>query len=105
MLHESTHIMWEMEHQSNPPGSHCGSEPCSDDWYFHFLNSYPYGSLAGRVHSMIQIQIEYNCDLAEFGEWWVPFTTGLVAQSEANSYMSNRIRNPPGWTCGQPRPL
>lgn len=105
MLHESTHIMWEMEHQSNPPGSHCGSTPCSDDWYFHFLNSYPYGSLAGRRHSMIQIQIEYNCDLAEFGEWWVPYTIGIVAQNEANSYMVNRIRNPPGWTCGQPRPL
>ena len=109
MLHEATHIIyggWSggWSHQSNPPGSNC-DEPCSDDWYFHYLNSYPYGSLAGNRHSMIQIQIEYNCDLAEFGEWWVPFATGVFSQSEANSYMNNRIRNPPGWTCGQPRPL
>lgn len=110
MLHEATHIMYGgatggWSHQSNLPGSHCGSEPCSDDWYFHNLNSYPYGSLAGHRHSMIQIQIEFNCDLAEFGEWWVPVVTGAAAQAEANSYINNRIRNPPGWTCGQPRPL
>lgn len=109
MLHEATHIIYGSwsggwSHQSNPPGSNC-SEPCSDDWYFHYLNSYPYGSLAGHRHSMVQIQIEYNCDLAQFGEGWVPYTTGLLSQSEANSYMTNRIRNPPGWTCGQPRPV
>ena len=109
MLHESTHIMFGSStggwsHQSNPPGSNC-TEPCSDDWYFHYLNSYSYGSLAGHRHSMIQIQIEYLCDLAEFGEGWVPYTTGLHAQSDANYYMTDRIRNPPGWTCGQPRPL
>lgn len=106
MLHESTHHIYkDLSHMSNPPGSNCGSTPCSDDWYFHYLNSYSYGSLAGHKHSMNQIQIEFNCDLAEFGEWWVPFTIGLLAQSEANSYLANRIRNPPGWTCGQPRPV
>ena len=109
MLHESTHIIYGnsfgvWQHQSNRPGSNC-SEPCSDDWYFHYLNSYPYGSLAGHRHSMVQIQIEWLCDLAEFGEWWVPYTTGIIARSESNDRMNNRIRNPPGWTCGQPRPL
>jgi hypothetical protein len=104
MLHESTHHITHWGHQSNPPGSNC-SEPCSDDWYFHYRNSYPYGSLAGHTHSMVQIQIEYLCDLAEFGEGWVPFMTKVVAQSEANDRMTNRIRNPPGWTCGQPRPI
>jgi hypothetical protein len=109
MLHESTHItygsatgVW--SHQSNPPGSNC-SDNCSDDWFFHALSSYGYGSLEGHKHSMVQIQIEYLCDLSEFGEWWVPLSTALVAKSEANDRMTNRIRNPPGWTCGQPRPL
>lgn len=110
MLHESTHIIYGdsfgvWQHQSNLPGSNCGTEKCSDDWYFHLLNAYPYGSLAGHRHSMNQIQIEYDCDLAEFGEGWVPFTTKILAQSEANDRINNRIRNPPGWTCGQPRPL
>lgn len=104
MLHEATHIMFESSHGSNLPSSNCTSN-CTDDWFFHYLNSYSYGSLAGHRHSMNQIQIEWLCDLAEFGEWWVPVTTGTVAQSEANSRMVNRIRNPPGWTCGQPRPI
>lgn len=105
MLHESTHITYDSQHQSNRPGSNCGSDPCSDNWFFHYLNSYSYGSLGGHQHSMNQIQIEYLCDLAQFGEWWVPATTELVAQSEANDRMNNRILNPPGWTCGTPRPI
>lgn len=109
MLHESTHIMYGdwlggWPHRSNPPGSNCTSD-CSDDWYVHYLNSYSYGSLAGHRHSMNQIQIEYLCDLAEFGEWWVPYMIENFAQAEANNRITNRIRNPPGWTCGQPRPL
>ncbi len=109
MLHEATHIIYGgtfdvWKHQSNPPGSNCTSN-CSDDWFFHFFNAYPYGSLAGHKHSMTQIQIEYNCDLAEFGQAWVPVSSKDAARVEANSYLVNRIRNSPGWTCGQPRPL
>ncbi len=105
MLHESGHHIYkDQSHVSNPPGSNCGSDPCSNDWFFHYINSYSYGSLAGHKHSPVQIQIEYLCDLAEFGESWVPYMTGVIAQSESNDRMTNRIRNPPGWTCGQPRP-
>ena len=109
ILHESTHIMFgnfwgPWSHQSNPPGSNCADD-CSDDWIFHHAYGYPYGSLAGKRHSMVQIQIEYLCDLSEFGQSWVPFWTGFVAGLEANNRMTNRIRNPPGWTCGQPRPI
>lgn len=105
MLHESTHHITHWSHQSNLPGSNCGSTPCSDDWYFHYVNSYPYGQLAGHTHSMVQIQIEWLCDLAEFGEWWVPSQIAAITQSESNNRMNNRIRNPPGWTCGLPRPV
>jgi hypothetical protein len=105
MLHESTHHQYkDLAHMANAPGSNC-SEPCSDDWFFHHADAYPYGSLAGHKHSPVQIQIEFLCDLAEFGEWWVPAGIASAARSEANDRMINRIRNPPGWTCGQPRPL
>ena len=98
MIHESTHHIYkDLEHQ--------GSCDCIDAWFFHYFNSYSYGSLAGHKHSMNQIQIEWLCDLAEFGEGWVPYTTGVLAQSEANDRMTNRISNKPGWTCGQPRPV
>ena len=109
MLHEATHIIYGgafgvWQHQSNPSGSNCTSN-CSDDWYFHNVNSYSYGNLDGHRHSMTQIQIEYLCDLSEFGEWWVPATIATFAGNEANTRMTNRIRNPPGWTCGVPRPV
>lgn len=105
MLHESTHHITHWSHQSNPPGSNCTS-PCSDDWYFHYVNAYPYDSLdEDNTHSMVQIQIEWLCDIGEFGEWWVPSSIASIATSEANNRMTNRIRNPPGWTCGEPRPF
>ncbi len=105
MVHEATHITyWRFSHGANNPGSNC-SEDCTDDWLNHLLGQYSYGSLAGHKHSMNQIQIEYLCDLSEFAEWWVPVAITNAAKSESNSRMANRIRNPPGWTCGNPRPI
>lgn len=105
MLHEATHITyWRWSHGSNNPGSNC-SDDCTDDWFPHYLNSYSYGSLAGHKHSMNQIQIEYLCDLGEFAEGWVPLSISTTASSESNSRMNNRIRTPPAWSCGTPRPI
>lgn len=106
MVHEATHITyWRWSHGSNRPGSNCGSTNCTDDWYFHYLNSYGYGQLAGHRHSMNQIQIEYLCDLGEFAESWVPLLIANAAKMESNDRMANRIRNPPSWSCGLPRPI
>lgn len=109
MLHEATHVIYyRWKHQSNRPNSNC-SKDCSDDWLFHDLGELPYGQLqagkSGHKHSMTQIQIEYLCDLAEFHEGWVSFSVYNPARTEANNRMTNRIRNPPGWRCGLPRPL
>jgi hypothetical protein len=105
MVHEATHITyWRWSHGSNLPGSNC-SEACTDDWFFHGLGEYGYGALAGHKHSMNQIQIEYLCDLGEFAESWVPLAIVTAASSESRSRMSNRIRNPPAWRCGTPRPV
>ncbi len=106
MLHEATHLIyWQWSHGANNPGSNCGSEPCTDDWFFHYLNSYGYGQLAGHKHSMNQIQIEYLCDLGEFAESWVPLVITNAAKAESNERRANRIRNPPGWSCGTARPV
>jgi hypothetical protein len=104
MLHEATHIIyWDYPHKKNKAGSDC-TEPCSDDWFFHELGDYPYGSLNGKKHSMNQIQIEFLCDLSQFPDPWVPAAIVTDAQAEATNRMDNRILNPPGWTCGLPRP-
>jgi len=105
MLHESTHIIyWPWDHRSNNPGSNCSGK-CSDDWFFHALDGYEYGQLSGHTHSMNQIEIEYLCDQSEFPAPWVPAGVSLVARVAANSRMNNRVLNPPGWVCGEPRPL
>ncbi len=105
ILHESTHVIyWMWNHKPNNPGSNCSTN-CSDDWFFHLLDDYDYGELAGHTHSMNQIEIEYLCDLSQFAAPWVPEGVALVAEAAANSRINNRILNPPGWTCGEPRPL
>lgn len=106
MLHEATHMnFWPFEHQDNPPGSIC-TEPCSDNWYFHGVRD-PAGALnaSDQNHSMNQLIIEYLCDISEFAGSDVPHSAYLDAQNQANNNMSIRILNPPGWTCGIPRPL
>ena len=105
MLHESTHVIyWIWNHGPNNPGSNCSTH-CSDDWFFHVSGNYEYGQLSGHTHSMNQIEIEYLCDLSEFPAKWVPQGVSLVAAAAANSRMNNRIRNTPGWICGEPSPL
>jgi hypothetical protein len=105
MLHEATHMVyWQWDHHANDPGSNC-SEDCTDEWLFHELGEYGYGTLPGHKHSMNQIQIEFLCDLGEFADPWVPITIAQMAWAESNNRMNNRILNPPGWTCGLDRPV
>jgi hypothetical protein len=107
MLHESTHVIYyRFRHQANNPGSNCANNsPCSDDWIFHALDGYSYGQLTGHKHSMNQIQVEFLCDLSEFARAWVPAAIATQAGLRSTNIMNNRILNPPGWTCGTPRPL
>jgi len=105
MLHESTHmIFWPFDHQSNPPGSNC-SDPCSDDWFFHGVGAGRLVHNPSKNHSMNQIKIEFLCDIAEFPRSDLPLSVSAGAATTANSLMLNRIRNPPSWSCGTPRPL
>lgn len=108
MLHEATHmIFWRYPHFSNAPSSAC-DDPCSDEWFFHGAREsagYLLLIAATKNHSMNQVQIEYLCDVSEFPNpnWPLAVTDGAL--TEADDRMTNRILNPPGWTCGVPRPL
>lgn len=105
MLHEATHMnYWRFSHQDNP-GSNC-NEPCSDDWFWHGSGE-PGGALgsSARNHSMTQVEVEFLCDLSEFARFDLPSDASSDARSVAGTYMTTRILNPPGWTCGVPRPL
>jgi hypothetical protein len=105
MLHEATHIIYyRYRHKSNNPGSNCPGK-CSDDWFFHTVGEYPYGKLSGHKHSMVQMEVEFNCDLSQFAYPTIPVMIKIAAEGNANELMDNQIRNPPGWRCGLPRPL
>jgi hypothetical protein len=105
MLHESTHMAyWRFKHQSNP-NDDC-DEPCSDNWFRHGVRetSGRLGS-SSKNHSMVQTQIEFLCDISEFAADDIPLSAYQNARNHANNKMGSRIIDPPGWTCGVPRPL
>lgn len=106
MLHEATHaIFHRWKHQANNASSNC-TDPCSDNWFQHGVRV-PSATLnpSNKNHSMNQMEIEYLCDIDEFPRYDVPLMAYLGASGIANSFMANRILNPPGWECGIPRPL
>lgn len=107
MVHEATHVTYyRWKHQENQPGTViCAKDECSDNWYFHTLDEYPYGQLEGHKHSMVQIEAEFLCDLSEFAEPWVPLHLAVLAGDWSDTLMSQLILDPPGWTCGTPRPM
>lgn len=124
MLHEATHMNYDdFDHEDNIPGVTGGGcdEPCTDYWIFHGVKD-PNGCICGGIgeagacsfgtgyvisftHSPYQIQAEYLCDIGEFPSWDVPFSVYNGTTARANTYLTDRILNPPGWSCGQPRPL
>ncbi|MFZ5524249.1 MAG: hypothetical protein ACOY9D_09250 [Pseudomonadota bacterium] len=107
MLHEATHAISDpFPHQANLPGTDpCqGDAACSDNWFYHSLRA-PSGTLSGTTknHSMNQIQMEFLCDVGEFGDG---LTSNVIDNAMGEfSVRLARILNPPSWTCGQPRPL
>jgi hypothetical protein len=53
---------------------------------------------------MNQIEIEFLCDLSTFPDEWVTVDITGGAAERANDILAERILNPPGWTCSEPRP-
>ncbi len=107
MAHEATHVTYyRFSHQRNRPGTTlCSKSKCSDNWYFHWFMEYPYGQMEGHKHSMYQMDIEFLCDLKEFREPWVPVNLEILAGTWSNLLMDQFILDPPGWTCGDPKPI
>jgi hypothetical protein len=107
MLHEATHIVyWDFPHQDNRTADICGGEPCSDDWFWHGAGA-PGGTLgsATRNHSMNQVEVEFQCDLAQFARFDLSLNASFGALAYSNETLDLMILNPPGWRCGLPRPL
>lgn len=108
LLHEATHMVWwNWPHQANPPGKGLGCKSaCSDNWFFHNVGD-PAGDLSWshKNHSMYQMNVEFLCDMSEYARSDEPISAFVGARLQANFFLDDRILNPPGWTCGVPRPF
>jgi hypothetical protein len=112
-MHEGWHA-WQYKYGYSishlPTQGNCSSSSC--DWvYFHTVNAYEFGEMwqnngtASRFHSPNQVQAEFLCDLADFHQWWVPYSVYSAASSDANQRSTTKFVNGPWYLCGSPRPL
>lgn len=113
-IHEGWHH-WQYKrnysgHMDGPIGA-CTMGAGGCDWYYwHGVGAYAFGEAHkytsdGRYfHSPNQIQVEFLCDIADYGNGWLPSIIGTRAVSEANNRLANRFRNAVAYRCGDPRP-
>jgi len=127
MVHEGTHGWF---HKIGTNGGNCGGHHCPgeiwpisaspfctlgtcDFFYFHGATVYPKGTLwyqdnnqgVGKYfHSPFQNQIEFLCDIANFGDDWVPLSVVKDAQGWAQQVATQAIINGPGYRCGIMKP-
>jgi hypothetical protein len=109
MVHEATHQNFNMSHDS------CDGKDC-DGWYFHTLRDPLFTLGIGTVpasgswvavpnHTPYQLSVEYSCDIGQFASNELPQSAYAHAVALANEFLAQRIKDPPGWKCGDPRPI
>lgn len=88
----------------------CTTANFCDYFYFHGIGAYDFGAMwqqngtASRFHSPNQVQVEFLCDVADYGKSWVSASVRQEAQADANTRAAERFINGPGYYCGSPRP-
>ena len=113
MLHESWHH-WQYKHSFVTSHPSCGSPSHDCDYYyFHGVGAFDFGQLDRydtnpnhfRFHSPYQIAVEFDSDLAETSEVWVPTIVTQSARSFGNTRLTTQFVNAPGYRIGNPRPF
>jgi len=117
MVHEAWHH-WQQKHEFesdhiNGPTGACTQKGKACDWYyFHRVNAFEFGQLDQydtnlnnfRFHSPYQIQSEFDADIAELAQPWVPIAVTQKARYYGNTRLANDFVNRVGYRIGQPRP-
>jgi hypothetical protein len=112
LIHEAWHH-W--QHSRGYVVSHpqCGSPAHDCDYfYFHTVSQFDFGKLDQfdpdpnhlLFHSPYQVQCEFDADLAELANPWVPVITTQAARASGNARLSSQFVNNPPWRIGSPRP-
>lgn len=76
------------------------------DWYHpHEKGSFASGDLIRGEHSVIQVEYEFYCDIAQYAADWIPQVVREAAAAAAKSKYANSFANYPPIYCGNTRPL
>jgi hypothetical protein len=110
MLHESWHH-WQHAHGFDTSHPQCRGHDC-DYYYFHTVSQFDFGALDRYdtnpshllFHSPYQIAVEFDADVAELSQGWVPVSVEQSARNYGNNRLSSQFVNSPGYTIGNPRP-
>jgi hypothetical protein len=111
MIHESWHH-WQYKHGFVSTHPQCGGQDC-DYYYFHGTGLYDFGTLDRynldpvnfRFHSPYQVQVEFDSDLAEMSNPWIPTIVAQTARSYGNSVLMQQFVNTVPYRIGDPRPF
>jgi hypothetical protein len=118
MIHESWHHWqqahgFDTSHMDGPIGS-CSNGAGSCDWYyFHGTGDFDFGQLDRydtnpnhlRFHSPYQIAVEFDSDVSELSQSWVPVSVTQKARYYGNTRLGNTFRNFIAYRIGDPRPF
>lgn len=112
LIHEAWHH-WQNDHGWQTSHPQCGfpAHDC-DYFYFHRVSEYDFGKLDAidldpnhlLFHSPYQVQCEFDADIAELAQPWVPVVATQAARATGNARLSSQFVNNPPWRIGNPRP-
>ena len=114
LVHESWHH-WQYHHGFNTSHIKIGSPPADADWFYpHRVSDFDFGNMDGydtnpnhfRFHSPYQMQVEFDADLAEMSQPWVPLVVTQTARASGNSRINQpQFVNAVAYQIGNPRPF
>ncbi len=115
MWHHWQHAKgYSSSHLTGPTGA-CTTPGAACDWFYpHGVHDFDFNQLnnyrlavaeASSSHSPYQIQVEFDCDLAQMSFDSVPLSVTQAAKSSANARLATQFKNAAGYRCGNPRPF
>ena len=111
MVHESWHH-WQRAHGFKSTHPKVGGSD-ADYYYFHRVSTFKPGELDQfdtnpkqfRFHSPYQMAVEFDADLAEMSQPWVPLVVTQAARTFGNTRLGNQFVNAVAYRIGNPRPF
>jgi hypothetical protein len=118
MIYESWHH-WQVkhgfatDHLNGPTGACTNNGPSCDWYYFHGSGLFDFGTLDSydtdpshlKFHSPYQIAVEFDGDIAELSQPWVPVSVTQMARFYGNTRLGNTFKNRVAYRIGDPRPF